>query len=263
MQPETAPQALPWMASHEEVFSCATGLDATFWETEIGYFRNRELQYYSDANLRVADGLLTIEGRRQSVPNAAHTPGSRALRTSRKTARYTSGAIVSREALCFVRVEVVARSPAGAGMWPAIWLLHESATQYGEIDIFEAVGKHPDMAFAAVHFGRSARSRKRIAAHRHIAGLAGQWHTHTLQWTPSGIAIAIDNQPLLSMNLDAAAGSKHDPLRQPMRLRINLALGGTWGGPIDDMALPARLDVASIKIWRWCPNAGNDPPTGN
>ncbi|MGZ5271867.1 MAG: hypothetical protein ACXWC6_14730, partial [Ramlibacter sp.] len=36
-------------------------------------------------------------------------------------------------------------------------------------------------------------------------------------------------------------------------LRINLALGGSWGGPIDEARLPARLDIASVRVWRWAP----------
>jgi hypothetical protein len=42
-----------------------------------------------------------------------------------------------------------------------------------------------------------------------------------------------------------------DPLRQPMFLHINLALGGNWGGEIDNRALPARFEIARIRIFRW------------
>jgi hypothetical protein len=38
-----------------------------------------------------------------------------------------------------------------------------------------------------------------------------------------------------------------------MRLRINLALGGSWGGPIDAGKLPGRMDIASVRVWRWAP----------
>lgn len=247
-----------WKLDHEENFAHARALDQDYWHTEVGFIRNREKQYYAADNLKVVDGVLRIEARRERLFNAAHVPGSRAQRTSQLQAAYTSGAIVSRQEMLYGRMEVVARSPSGAGVWPAIWLLHESAGQYGEIDLFEAVGKHPDLTFATVHFGRNALSRKKRSANRHIAGFEKSWHVHSLEWTPERIVIAVDGEPLLSMNPEEAKSSTSDPLRQPMRLRINLALGGNWGGPIDNAALPAHFDIASIKVWNWQPDSPAD-----
>ena len=247
-----------WKLDHEENFAHARALDQDYWHTETGFIRNREKQYYAAENLKVVDGVLRIEARRERLFSAAHVPGSKARRASQLQAAYTSGAIVSRQEMLYGRVEVVARSPSGAGVWPAIWLLHESAGQYGEIDLFEAVGKHPDLTFATVHFGRTALSRKKRSANRHIAGFEKSWHVHSLEWTPERIVIAVDGEPLLSMNPEEARNSTSDPLRQPMRLRINLALGGNWGGPIDDAALPAHFDIASIKVWHWQPDSPAD-----
>jgi len=81
---------------------------------------------------------------------------------------------------------------------------------------------------------------------------------HSLEWTPERIVIAVDGEALLSMNLEEARSGASNPLRQPMRLRINLALGGSWGGPLDEAALPAHFDIASIKVWRWQPGSPDD-----
>jgi beta-glucanase (GH16 family) len=251
-----------WKLDHEENFAQTRALDQDYWHTEIGFIRNREKQYYAVDNVKVTNGVLRIEARRERLFNAVHIPGSRAQSTSRRQAAYTSGAIVSRQEMLYGRLEVVARSPSGAGMWPAIWLLHESAGQYGEIDLFEAVGKHPDLAFATVHFGLNALSRRKRSANRHIAGFEKSWHVHSLEWTPERIVIAVDGEPLLSMDPEEARSSTNDPLRQPMRLRINLALGGNWGGPIDNAALPAHFDIASIKVWHWHLNSPADKVLG-
>jgi len=240
-----------WKLEHEENFAHARALNQDFWNTETGFIRNREKQYYAADNVKVVDGVLRIEARRERLLNAAHVPGSSAQRTSRRQAAYTSGAIVSRQEMLYGRVEVVACAPSGAGVWPAIWLLHESMGQYGEIDLFEAVGKHPALAFTTIHFGRNALSRRKRSANRHIPGFEKSWHTHSLEWTSERIVIAVDGEPLLSMNPEEARNGMNDPLRQPMRLRINLALGGNWGGPINDAALPAHFDIASIKVWQW------------
>jgi beta-glucanase (GH16 family) len=252
-----------WKPQHTIDFAAGHSLDPSFWSAETGFLRNQESQYYQPANVSVQPGFLRIEARREQVPNAAYRPGARGWRSRDELAQYTSGSLVTRDAFLYGRVEVVARSPGGAGVWPAIWLLHESRGQYGEIDIHESVGKHPDTVFAGVHFGRTPASRAHRNASRVIPGFEGSWHTHSVEWTPERIVVAVDGETLLQFDPRSAATDGIDPLRRPMRLRINLALGGTWGGPIDERRLPARLDIASIRIWSWAPGQGQAvPPPG-
>ncbi|RYY85926.1 MAG: glycosyl hydrolase family protein [Comamonadaceae bacterium] len=123
------------------------------------------------------------------------------------------------------------------------------------------MGKHPDTVFAGVHWGREPRTRRHRNDSRVVPGFEGSWHTHTLEWTPSRISVSLDGQPWFAFDPDEAQLSGGgDPLRQPMQLRINLALGGNWGGAVDDSRLPARLDIASIRIWRWTPGTGEARP---
>ncbi|HYF16839.1 MAG TPA: glycoside hydrolase family 16 protein [Ramlibacter sp.] len=252
-----------WQLQHEERFAAGRPLDAGFWRLESGFHRNREDQYYAPGNVTVQDGLLRFEARREEVPNADWQAGSRDWRRSRRTSSYTSGSIVSRAPLHFGRVEVVARNTGGAGVWPAIWLVHEAAGLYGEIDLFEYVGKHPETVFAGVHWGRDPRTRRHRNDWKKVAGFEGRWATHSLEWTPSAITISLDGQPWFRFDPEEARlRGGGDPLRQPMHLRLNLALGGSWGGAIDEKALPARFEVASIRVWRWAPGARADgtPP---
>jgi beta-glucanase (GH16 family) len=254
------PAAAAWRLDYEEVFAHTPALNTGYWAAESGFVRNQELQYYTAANVEVRGGVLSLQARPEQVPNGDYRRGSGAWRTRLAKSRITSGSIVSRGTLLYGRVEVVARSPSGAGMWPAIWLVHESAGQYGELDVFEAVGKHPDTAFAGVHWGREPLTRKHRNGSRVVPGLEGRWHTHTVEWTPSAIRMTLDGQELFSFDPAAAAGDGIDPLRRPMRLHINLALGGTWGGPLDESRLPASFDIASIRIWSWQPGPeGADP----
>ena len=250
-----------WKLQHEEDFARGALPDAAFWTLETGFQRNQEKQYYAAPNLSVSGGHLRIEARRERVPNAAWREGSRAWRSSTRTAQYTSASLVARKPLQYGRIEIVARSPSGAGVWPAIWLVHEGQGVYGEIDIFEAVGKHPDTVFAGIHHGREPRTRKHRSASLVVPGFEGSWHTHTLEWTPQRIAITVDGQVLLQADPDEAKTRDTDPLRQPMVLRINLALGGTWGGPVDDSKLPAQFDIRSIRIWQWDPAAAAASPS--
>ena len=250
-----------WQLQQAIDFASAQALDAQSWTVETGMLRNQERQAYAAANVRVVDGVLRIEGRRERVPNPGYRPGGHGWRQSTAFAEYTSGSIVSKAAYLYGRFEIVARSPGGDGAWPAIWLLHESAGQYGEIDIHESVGKLPDTAFAGVHYGREPDTRQHRNANRRVPGFEGSWHTHVVEWTPERITLSLDGEPLMVFDPRDAMRAGGDPLRQPMRLHINLALGGTWGGPIDDSRLPARFDIASVRIWRWEPGSGGAVPT--
>jgi len=245
-----------WRLEHAEDFSAGRPLDSTFWRVESGFQRNHESQYYTPGNLRIADGALTFEARKETRPNADWREGARDWRQAARSAQYTSASIVARREMLFGRIEVVARSPSGAGVWPAIWLLHEREREYGEIDVFEAVGKHPDTVFAAVHYGRDAPTRQHRGGSLHFPGFEGSWRTHSLEWTPDRIVMAVDGRQVFAFDPRAAAAAGADPLRRPMYLHLNLALGGSWGGPIDDARLPARFQVSSIKIWRWQPDDG-------
>jgi beta-glucanase (GH16 family) len=244
-----------WQLQHDIDFARVHALDAALWSVETGFRRNQESQYYAGANITLEPGFLRIEARREQVPNAAYRAGARGWRNKSPQAQYTSGSLTSQPTFLYGRFEIVARSPGGAGVWPAIWLLHESRGQYGEIDMHESVGKHPDTVFAGVHYGRTPSTREHRNASRVVPGFEGSWHTHAVEWTPERIVVSLDGQPLMEFDPRAAAGDGIDPLRRPMRLRINLALGGTWGGPIADSRLPAHFDIAAIRIWRWQPGA--------
>lgn len=240
-----------WVTVQEHDFSRMKSLEASGWAVESGFQRNREAQSYTARNLSFHDGALVIEARREDHPNDAWVAGSADWRRSQRTARYTSGSIVLRAPIHFGRIEVVAKSPAGRGLWPAVWLLNDSAGEYGEIDLFEAVGKHPGTVFGAVHYGRTAGTREHKGSHRLVPGYEGTWRVHALEWTPERIDISIDGEPVLHFDPRDALGPGIDPLRRPMQLHVNLALGGNWGGPIDDAALPARFEIRSVRVMRW------------
>lgn len=260
--------AAGWVPVQEFDFTRLQALDPAVWSLESGFVRNRESQYYTPVNVSLRDGALVFEARLENRPNAAWVAGSGDWRRAQRNTRYTSGSIVLRTPIHFGRIEVVARSPKGRGVWPAVWLLNEGAGEYGEIDLFESVGKHPGTVFGAVHYGRTAGTREHQGAHRLMPGFEGTWKLHALEWTPERIDITVDGEPVLRFDPRDALGTGIDPLRRPMLLHMNLALGGSWGGPIDDEALPARFEVRSLRVLRWdeghaTPGALPPPPAAS
>lgn len=234
---------------HAEDFSDARTLDTGFWTLETGFFRNQEEQYYDPANVFVRDGALVLEGRVELKRNAAYDPAGPDWTRTRQYARYSSGSILSRRAFLYGVFEVVARVPAGLGTWPAIWLIDERGDPYREIDIMEAVGVTPDTVFSSVHAGTSLADLRHWSGQAAMPRLAEGFHTYRLDWRRDAVTIAVDGRTVLAMDPEAARVGGADPLRRPMQLRINLALGGSWGGRIDDAALPARLEIRSVRVW--------------
>ena len=99
-------------------FDVAGAPDSTKWNYDIGDgcpdncgWGNNELQYYTrdPKNVRVQDGKLILEARKDSLGGKA----------------YTSCKIVSRDKgdWTYGRLEIKARLPRGKGTWPAIWML--------------------------------------------------------------------------------------------------------------------------------------------
>ena len=160
----------------------------------------------------------------------------------------SAASLVSREAITYGVFEIVARLPQGGGQWPAIWLLHEGSP-YGEIDVVEAISAAPGKAWTTFHAGRDVHSLKDWQAQTMAPDIDRAFHLYRLEWRKDLVRVTIDGREALKLNPDAAKVEGLDPLRAPMHLRINLALGGSWGGKVDDAALPASLEIKSIKIW--------------
>jgi beta-glucanase (GH16 family) len=238
---------------HAEDFSTASAYDPSFWVAETGFFRNKEAQYYRPDNVSVKNGSLVLQGRRESALNGAYDPHGADWLTTTKSADYTSGSLVTREAFTFGVFEIVARLPQAAGAWPAIWTIDERSGPYREIDLAEAVGNSPGKVFSTVYAGKGIADLKHWDAATPIPALADGFHTYRLEWRKDLIAIAIDGREVLRMDPEQARADGVDPLRASMRLRINLALGGSWGGKIDDANLPTEVQVKSVKIWSVAP----------
>src|SRR4051794_7789926 len=64
--------------------------DTTSWHYENGFVRNQESQWYQEDNAFIENGVLVIEGRKESKPNPGYKANSREWRSSRENINYTS-----------------------------------------------------------------------------------------------------------------------------------------------------------------------------
>jgi beta-glucanase (GH16 family) len=71
--------------------------DASKWSYEKGFVRNEELQWYQPENARCENGLLIIEGRRETKPNPGYDSLSSSWRKNRKNIEYTSACLITKD----------------------------------------------------------------------------------------------------------------------------------------------------------------------
>src|SRR5690606_12010453 len=226
--------------------------DAAKWDYEVGFVRNNEEQYYTKArreNAYVADGVLTITGRKESYPNADYSEGSSSWKTKDEFAQYTSACLITRgkASWTYGRIEVSAKLPAGHGVWPAIWMLGFGPwPDAGEIDIMEHVGFESDKIHSNVHYVNiNSREYATQMRSKTISDVSNIFHTYALEWTEEELIWYIDDIEMNRFRTSQAGNAFHNS----QYLLINLALGGDWGGWIDPDIFPQEYSIDYVRVY--------------
>jgi beta-glucanase (GH16 family) len=233
--------------------------DATKWNYEEGFVRNQEQQYYTRGrkeNARVEGGMLVIEGRKEHFKDPRPKAGSANSRGADEAAEYTAASLItSRKASWrYGRIEVRAKLPQGRGVWPAIWMLGDNFStigwpRCGEIDIMEFVGHDPDHVHATVHYSLDGEHKFNGSKLR-TAAPYDDFHLYAVEWNKDRMDFFFDDQKYHTFALPAADEKGGNPFRQPQFLMINLALGGAWGGKIDDTIMPQKFLIDYVRVYQ-------------
>lgn len=246
-----------------------TSLDRTKWGFETGFVRNREYQYYTDRqeNVRVEDGRLIIEGRRETFPNAAYDAAAPTndWKRCRRVADYTSGSIntLGKFGFAYGRIECRAKVPAGAGTWPAVWMMGTDFAEVrwpkcGEIDVLEYLGKNPNEVTCNLH-GYAPEKAKSPNGY-YCGGMSklegvtptDGFHVYAAEWTEKGVTMFYDGRPYGLYSFDAFDQKDGtNCFRKPHFILVNLALGAEWMMPKAQMAkdFPVRYEIDWIRVY--------------
>jgi beta-glucanase (GH16 family) len=237
-----------WKLVWADSFDTYTGLlDSTKWSYQVGAggWGNNESQYYTSKrqeNCRVENGNLIIEARRDFWQNNEYT--SARVRT------------INKGDWLYGRFEVRAKLPYGAGTWPAIWMMptdnaYGGWPRSGEIDIMEHVGKDPGVIHFSTH---SLKYYWRIGTQKTATIRAddcmNNYHIYAMEWSADTIRGYLDNT-LYFTNLNEHSGWEAWPFDKRFHFILNIALGGDWGGPIDNSILPQRMYIDYVKVYQW------------
>lgn len=219
-------------------------LNETYWNYELGNgcpnlcgWGNNERQYYTKDNVSIKDGNLVITATKDST-------------------KYYSGRITTKDKVEFTygTVEVKAKLPLGHGLWPAIWMLGSDIEEVGwpacgEIDIMEYVGKIPHKIHTTLHtpssFGQSINTNVET-----LENIEEGFHVYKTNWSKDAIQFYIDNQLVYTFSPEEK-DEKNYPFNKPFFVILNMAIGGSFGGPdVDDSIFPQQFIIDYIKIYQ-------------
>ncbi|GHT58748.1 hypothetical protein AGMMS50239_03910 [Bacteroidia bacterium] len=238
-----------------------------FWSYEQGFVRNNELQWYQSDNANIHNGILTIEGKKEQIPNPNYVEGNRDWKKNRKFAEYSASSIktVGKKEFLYGRFEVRAKIPTASGSWPAIWTLGKSMPwpSNGEIDIMEYYRiKDIPHILANVAWGTDTPSvgkwdTQTVPFSKFTdkdPNWADKFHVWRMDWDEEAIRLYLDdellNETLLKDTQNGSLGNYTNPFKQPHYLLLNLAIGGQNGGTPDDAAFPLKYEIDYVRVYQ-------------
>jgi beta-glucanase (GH16 family) len=233
--------------------------DTTAWRYEQGFVRNEEAQWYQKENAHCTNGLLIIEGRKESKPNPRYEDGSKDWRRNRKNIAYTSSSINTsgKYSWQYGRFIMRGRIDVSAGLWPAWWTLGINGRwpANGEIDIMEYYRKKLLANIACMGADKKAEWHSNRFSIDSMGGKewASAFHVWRMDWDDESIALYVDDVLLNKTSLDDLLnkdGSGTNPFRQPHYMLLDFAMGGMNGGDLTGTKFPARFEVDYVRVYQ-------------
>jgi Ca2+-binding RTX toxin-like protein len=183
----------------------------------------------------VKDGVLTITAAPASADVLPYIDGH----------TWTSGLLTTKFSFAqqYGYFEIRAALPAGQGMWPAFWLLPTDGTWPPELDVFEMLGKDPNVVYLTTHGIENGANTQ--AQDRAVLDTT-QFHTYGVDWNKDRVIYYIDGVAVATQATPAV-------MNKEMYMLVNLAVGGkgSWGGSVDATS-PAtgEMKVDYVRAYR-------------
>lgn len=218
-----------------------------WYETGGSGWGNNELQYYvtgttfyNDTLAAISDGTLKIK----------------ALKKKYYGMEYVSIRMNTTKSWTYGYFETRAKLPGGKGVWPAFWMMPKNFQSWpldGEIDIMEYVGYDPNVVHASVHteaYNHKIGTQK--TSTQKISNAETEFHTYGLEWTETRIRGYVDGLLYFTFSNDGTGNKKTWPFYAPFYLKLNLAIGGNWGGAmgVDTQIFPATFEVDYVRVYQ-------------
>jgi beta-glucanase (GH16 family) len=223
-----------------------TTLDLTKWHRCYPYASDKdgctngpplELEWYSKNNDPVSKGMLRITARKQRSHGYGYTSGM----------IVTGGSPTQPPGFTFLYgyMEMSAKFPPGAGLWPAFWLLPIDGSWPPEIDAMEWQGGTPTIDYATIHWGKQVNGHhpQSGTAYDSKLDLSAGFHTYGLDWQADSVTWYFDGRAVKKFTRVSVIP------HTPMYILIDLAVGGWISFPDADTHFPAVMQVDYVRVW--------------
>ena len=250
--PSNGIKTLIW--SQEFTGSANSSPDSSVWTPDLGDgstygnpgWGNGEQQFYGVPAAKIdGQGNLSIT----ATKNLVGTP------CYQGTCYWTSSKLTTKQKFGFQYgyIETRIKTPSGAGMWPALWLLGANINENGgssfwpdcgEIDLMEAKGAAPYTVWGTPHSPNNHSGGVTNSATR----LDAEFHTYAINWMPNKIQWLFDGQIFYEWSPTSAGGTPY-PFNSEFYLIVNLAVGGSFGGPVDSALTSGTMLVDYIRYY--------------
>ncbi|MDB5461437.1 MAG: exsH, partial [Caulobacteraceae bacterium] len=137
--------------------------------------------------------------------------------------------------------EMRAELPTALGSWPAFWLSQDPYKPGVEADVLEHLAMYPNVDYAR------SNDAGTVTGNTYYMPDPTGFHTYGMLWTPTTTTFYVDKIAVLQIATPASWD-------QPMYMMLNMAVGG-WGGPIDNSAYPATMQVDYVRVYGLADNS--------
>jgi beta-glucanase (GH16 family) len=236
-------KAQNWNLVWSDEFNISGTPDTTNWGNEVGFVRNKELQYYTKRrpeNAKVENGNLLIIGRKENYSSAA------------KQAEYTSASLTTdgKHSWTYGKFEARIKLPKGQGLWPAFWLLGQNIHQIrwpqcGEIDIMEHIN-NDEKNYGTMHWNNNGH----VGSGGTVPCDVTKYHIYSIEWDKDSIKWFLDGNKYWVGNIKDNINST-DEFHLPFYIILNLAIGGNWPkNPDNTTAFPDTMFVDYVRVYQ-------------
>ena len=250
-----------WTLIWSDEFNDALGTppDRGIWKPEIGDgflngltgWGNGEFEYYTDSPDNAStDGegnlVITVKETEENLP------------CWYGECKYTSARLITWDRLEFSygRIEARIKIPYGQGLWPAFWLLGTNLDevdwpQSGEIDIFENIGREPNIAHGTIHGpGYSGGQAVGNGYTLEDGNLSDDFHVYAIEWLPDEIRWYFDDVNYFTATPDTIPAGSEWVYNQPFFIIVNAAVGGNWpGSPDETTTFPQTMTLDYVRVY--------------
>jgi beta-glucanase (GH16 family) len=219
------------------------------WSYNIGTgnpvgWGNNELESYSNSTSNAA---IVAD------PNA--TDGKALAITALKSNTfYTSARIYTNQTFKASRLEVRARVPSGAGLWPAFWALGANIATVpwpacGEVDVMESGGSSltPGQMQGSLH--STNYNPTQVFTLAPGANFSDAYHVFAADCYPNEIVFSVDGNVYEDLKESSQAAGATWPFDAPFFILLNLAVGGNYPASPANTTFPQTFLVDYVRVY--------------